>query len=93
MKVLQFAFSKLDDPFLPHHYDRNCVVYTGTHDNDTTRGWWATLNDTDRRRVLDYVGGDPAAPEWGLIRSRTSPSPSARSCRCRTCSASAARRA
>jgi len=68
MKVLQFAFSKLDDPFLPHHYDRNCVVYTGTHDNDTTRGWWATLNDTDRRRVLDYVGGDPAAPEWGLIR-------------------------
>jgi 4-alpha-glucanotransferase len=69
MKVLQFGFSKLDDPFLPHNYDANCVVYTGTHDNDTTRGWWATLNDTDRRRVLDYVGGDASQPEWGLIRA------------------------
>jgi 4-alpha-glucanotransferase len=69
MKVLQFAFSRPDDPFLPHNYGSNCVVYTGTHDNDTTRGWWAALNDTDRRRVLDYTGGDAAAPEWALIRA------------------------
>lgn len=68
MKVLQFAFSKPDDPFLPHNYEPNCVVYTGTHDNDTTRGWWAALNDTDRGRVLDYLGGDAFGIEWSLIR-------------------------
>jgi 4-alpha-glucanotransferase len=68
MKVLQFAFSQLDDPFLPHNYESNCVVYTGTHDNDTTRGWWAGLNETDRGRVLDYLGGRPEEIEWSLIR-------------------------
>lgn len=69
MKVLQFAFSKPDDPFLPHNYSANCVVYTGTHDNDTTRSWWAALNETDKGRVLDYLGGDPNGIEWSLIRA------------------------
>ena len=41
MKILQFAFqTDPNDPFLPHNYPVNCVAYTGTHDNDTTAGWW-----------------------------------------------------
>ncbi len=59
MKVLQFAFGGgSDNPYLPHNYvDPNCVVYTGTHDNDTTRGWFSTLADDERRRVEHYLGG------------------------------------
>ena len=38
MKVLQFAFDSYDSEYLPHHYDQNCIIYTGTHDNQTTRG-------------------------------------------------------
>lgn len=49
MKVLQFAFdSGLSDPFLPRNMNRNCVCYTGTHDNDTTLGWWSTLSEEER---------------------------------------------
>ena len=41
MKILQFAFdSREESDYLPHNYDRNCVVYTGTHDNNTIRGWY-----------------------------------------------------
>jgi 4-alpha-glucanotransferase len=75
MKVLQFAFgSDNGNPFLPFNYGRNFVVYTGTHDNDTTVGWFEELNrDPDRQRerdrVLLYVGGvDPAGIHWELIR-------------------------
>ena len=57
MKVLQFAFdSKEESEYLPHTYDSNCVVYTGTHDNDTTRHWYDTLARKDKsfaRRYLD----------------------------------------
>ncbi len=56
MKVLQFAFG--DDarnPYLPHNYPANCVVYTGTHDNDTTAGWYASLPDAERDRVRRYL--------------------------------------
>ena len=49
MKVLQFAFdSDLNNPFLPKNYNRNCVCYTGTHDNDTTRGWFEKLSEKER---------------------------------------------
>jgi 4-alpha-glucanotransferase len=58
MRVLQFGFSENDSEHLPHRHVANCVVYTGTHDNDTTRGWFAALGSRERRRVLDYVGGD-----------------------------------
>jgi 4-alpha-glucanotransferase len=58
MKVLQFGFSEDDSEHLPHRHVANAVVYTGTHDNDTTRGWFAALAEPERRRVLDYVGGD-----------------------------------
>jgi 4-alpha-glucanotransferase len=65
MKVLQFAFDddargvpRGENPYLPHNYEPNCVVYTGTHDNNTTVGWLASLGDAERASVLRYVGGD-----------------------------------
>jgi 4-alpha-glucanotransferase len=71
MKVLQFAFdeSGAGNNHLPFHYERGCVCYTATHDNDTTRGWWDRLDELARRRVLDYTGatGD-AEIHWSLIR-------------------------
>ncbi len=58
MKVLHFAFdSDRANPFLPFNYtNRNCVVYTGTHDNDTTVGWFDKRNDEEKARVSDYLG-------------------------------------
>ena len=57
MRVLQFAFGGDDrNPFLPRHHVPNCVVYTGTHDNDTTCGWWATREERERRFVRDVIG-------------------------------------
>jgi 4-alpha-glucanotransferase len=69
MKVLQFAFSEADSDHLPHRVAPNSVVYTGTHDNDTSRGWFAQASTEERRRALDYLGGDGSAIEWDLIRA------------------------
>lgn len=69
MKVLQFGFGEVDSEHLPHHHIPGCVVYTGTHDNDTTRGWFASLDDGTRQRVIDYVGGDVSEIEWEMIRA------------------------
>jgi 4-alpha-glucanotransferase len=70
MKILQFAFGgKSDHKYLPHNYETNCVVYTGTHDNDTTRGWYehgATPAEKDRLRR--YVGRDGSGVAWDLMR-------------------------
>ncbi len=56
MKILQFAFdSREESDYLPHKYPNNCVVYTGTHDNDTVNGWLATLNKKDLAFVKKYV--------------------------------------
>lgn len=56
MKILQFAFdSREDSDYLPHNYPKNCVVYTGTHDNDTTLGWYNTIPDADREFADDYL--------------------------------------
>ncbi|HLF26178.1 MAG TPA: 4-alpha-glucanotransferase [Anaerolineae bacterium] len=69
MKVLQFAFSDgAADPFLPHNYPRNCVVYTGTHDNDTSAGWFRSAQPHERAFALRYLGrsGDDFA--WDFIR-------------------------
>jgi 4-alpha-glucanotransferase len=71
MKVLQFAFGgSPDDPYLPHNYERHCVVYTGTHDNDTTAGWWSTLGDMDRHNARRYVARDlnEGSVSWDFIR-------------------------
>ncbi|RJP49141.1 MAG: 4-alpha-glucanotransferase, partial [Anaerolineaceae bacterium] len=56
MKILQFAFSGPDNDFLPHHFRENCVVYTGVHDNDTTRGWYETTSEKEREYALRYLG-------------------------------------
>lgn len=73
MKILMFAFNEgPQSTHLPHHYPRNCVVYSGTHDNDTALGWWATLAEEARQFFAQYLGY--AGPEevtevnWVLIR-------------------------
>jgi 4-alpha-glucanotransferase len=68
MRILQFAFSDPNNKYLPHHYDFNTVAYTGTHDNDTTRAWYAGLNETDRDFIRRYVGRDGSDVAWDLIR-------------------------
>jgi 4-alpha-glucanotransferase len=72
MRVLQFAFDgHTDNPHLPSNFTSNIVVYTGTHDNTTTRAWFEGLPESDRRRVWSYVGQpDPRASEvaWELVR-------------------------
>ena len=68
MKILQFAFDTPRNPFLPHNFTRNCVVYTGTHDNDTTRGWFDKLSPVERRAVQSYLGRDGHDIAWDLIR-------------------------
>ena len=56
MKVLEFAFDSAEDnDYLPHNYDKNCVVYTGTHDNDTVKGWYKTLKRVDKANLREYL--------------------------------------
>lgn len=70
MKILQFAFgSGPDNPYLPHNHSASAVVYTGTHDNDTTLGWYQGLDDANRQAVLDYLGHPSEPMPWPLIRS------------------------
>jgi 4-alpha-glucanotransferase len=75
MKVLQFGFSNPGAHiYLPHRYDPNSVVYTGTHDNDTTLGWFNSIRGEERRAAEEYVGSDPAGMHWAFIRvAMTSP--------------------
>ena len=72
MKVLQFAFdSREDSDYLPHNYNKNSVVYTGTHDNNTTAGWYRTLREEDKQMALDYLGVKHLSDEeavWAVIR-------------------------
>ena len=69
MKILQFAFSTDDEnPYLPPNYTENCVVYTGTHDNDTTQGWYDTLPAAEQKRVLKYLKSDtPKNIHWDMV--------------------------
>jgi 4-alpha-glucanotransferase len=69
MKVLQFGFSGPDNPFLPHNYPENCTAYTGTHDNDTARGWFETARDEEREFALRYLDSDGSNFAWDLIRA------------------------
>jgi 4-alpha-glucanotransferase len=78
MRVLQFAFDSDDrlNPHKPHNYSRDCVVYTGTHDNDTTIGWFnGGMNASGaedmkgrRQRVLKYLGATEREINWAFIR-------------------------
>ncbi len=68
MRVLQFAFDGGEaNPHLPAAYGADTVCYTGTHDNDTTLGWWRQFDDTRRQRVHDYFGNDDPPMPAALI--------------------------
>jgi len=70
MKILQFAFAQTDSPHLPHRYQPMTIVYTGTHDNDTARGWFEHASEMERRAVAAYLGVvDGADVSWSLIRA------------------------
>ena len=69
MAVLQFAFGDAGaHAYLPHRVKAECVIYTGTHDNDTVLGWWATLGEKERGAVVALIGPCQDGPNWGLIR-------------------------
>jgi 4-alpha-glucanotransferase len=68
MKVLQFAFSSdATNKDLPHNYTQNFVVYTGTHDNDTTLGWLKSLKGEEKKQVCRYVGNNKKGALHRLI--------------------------
>jgi 4-alpha-glucanotransferase len=80
MRVLEFAFAGEFREYQPHRYPRNCVVYTGTHDNDTIVGWLeapSKISDPHERRLLQeeraracaYCASDPREPHWGFVRT------------------------
>ncbi|SBO42911.1 4-alpha-glucanotransferase [Cyanobium sp. NIES-981] len=71
MKILQFAFNGDDDnPYLPANIQGpRWVVYTGTHDNATTTGWWQGLGDEERRRVEQVLGVTITSPAWQLLEA------------------------
>ncbi|MEN9472382.1 MAG: hypothetical protein RLZZ495_471 [Pseudomonadota bacterium] len=75
MRVLHFAFGgeaqdRSQNAFLPHNYEAETVVYTGTHDNDTTQGWWASATERKRAYVRDYLpSSSDATIHWDLIRA------------------------
>ena len=73
MAVLQFAFGGGDfsvNAFLPENLKVNQVVYTGTHDNDTTRGWWVNADESEKHAFRTYTHSDPSEEEfaWQLTR-------------------------
>ena len=71
MKILQFAFSVQEQSsYLPHNCPKRAVIYTGTHDNDTTRGWAAALDKQQRRMASAYLGVKKEADfSWAMIRA------------------------
>jgi len=70
MRILQFAFDgRGDNPFLPHRYPEACVAYTGTHDNDTTLGWWRSAPDDERQLAERYLGADASDPVEAFLRT------------------------
>ena len=70
MKVLQFAFDGDDGDYLPHNHIRHCVVYTGTHDNDTTMGWLNSCSEATLKRVKEYLNlTEEEGYNWGVMRA------------------------
>ena len=71
MKVLQFAFeSETESSFLPHQFTTtNCICYTGTHDNNTTKGWYASANEVSRDKVRRYMNTDGSSVHFDFIRT------------------------
>jgi 4-alpha-glucanotransferase len=70
MKILQFGFgTDGTDDFLPHNWSRNFVAYTGTHDNDTVRGWWDSASERERVYAGSYLATDAGDVHWAMIRA------------------------
>jgi 4-alpha-glucanotransferase len=70
MRVLQFGFSNPGAHiYLPHKYEPNTVAYTGTHDNDTTVGWWQSIGGEEKQAVRSYVGDPDDGIQWAMIRA------------------------
>jgi len=69
MKILQFAFSGPDNIFLPNFYTENCVVYTGTHDNDTSLGWYRSAPPEEQEFARHYLQSTGSDFAWDLIRA------------------------
>jgi 4-alpha-glucanotransferase len=70
MRILQFAFAgDASDRFLPHNHECDTVVYTGTHDNDTVAGWWASASDHERHFARGYLATDGHDMPWSMIRA------------------------
>ncbi len=70
MKILQFAFDGgAENSYLPHNHELCSVVYTGTHDNDTSCGWYAGLSGEQQAAVMEYLGRPEEAMPWPLIRA------------------------
>ncbi len=69
MKILQFAFDSGEkNDFMPHTYNKNCIVYTGTHDNDTTLGHYIRSKDTDKDLMQEYFHVNANDPAWSFIK-------------------------
>ncbi len=69
MKIIQFAFdSDSSNDFLPHNYSQNSVAYTGTHDNDTSIGWYKSAPEIQKHRMREYTRSNGDEVEWELIR-------------------------
>ncbi|MEI7429503.1 MAG: 4-alpha-glucanotransferase [Betaproteobacteria bacterium] len=70
MRILQFAFDgHSDNWYLPHNFESNTIVYTGTHDNDTTQGWWKSQDEATQNYVRRYLGINGESIHWELIRA------------------------
>ncbi len=70
MKLICFAFGgDGTHEFLPHNYGTNCVVYSGTHDNDTARGWWNAAPPHERRYAGTYLACSASDVHWGMVRA------------------------
>lgn len=71
MKILQFGFDSGQDminEFLPHNYESSCIAYTGTHDNDTLKGWLESASEDDRNLALEYLNSHGEEIHWDFIR-------------------------
>jgi 4-alpha-glucanotransferase len=73
MRILQFAFAEnASHAYLPHNFQVNTVAYAGTHDNDTSIGWWNSASVRERAFAQHYLGTDGSSIQWGLIRALSS---------------------
>lgn len=70
MKILHFAFGgDASNPYLPHQHSQDMVTYTGTHDNNTTLGWWQEASEAERQHATDYLNMNDGDVVWTLIRT------------------------